>query len=111
MKPRQLSSLFSVSEQIFPSDLQDLAAMGFKSVICNRPDGEASDQPAFQLIEAAAKAAGLAAAYLPVTPGSITAIDVEQFDALLKELPTPILAYCRSGSRSTSLYNLAQQLP
>ena len=54
----------SVSPQILPEDIAAIAAAGFRSVMCNRPDGEAADQPAFAEIEAAARAAGLEAAYL-----------------------------------------------
>ncbi len=111
MHPKQLSSVLSVSEQITPSDLQEIASKGFKSVICNRPDGESGDQPAFKVIEAAAKSAGLKAAFLPVISGRVTQAEAQQFGALLEELPKPILAYCRSGARSSTLFNMAQSLP
>lgn len=111
MKIKQLTDLVSVSEQILPGEISKLAAQGFKSMICNRPDGEGGDQPAFATIKAAAEAAGLKAAYLPVVSGQVTEVDAVQFDALLEDLPKPILAYCRSGSRSSTLFAMAQRLP
>lgn len=111
MQPKQLSNIVSVSQQILPSDMADIASKGFKSIICNRPDGESADQPSFAAIKAAAASAGLQAAYLPVVSGRVTQAEAVEFDALLEELPRPILAYCRSGSRSSTLFSMAQSLP
>jgi len=103
-----LNDRLSVSPQIALSDLPALAQAGFRSVICNRPDGESPDQPAFAVVQAAAEAAGLQAAWLPVTPGCLTPPHVEAFEQLLQQLPGPVLAYCRTGMRSASLWNLLQ---
>lgn len=108
MTAKPISPALSVSEQILPQDIAALAAAGFRSVICNRPDGEGPDQPAFAQIEAAAKAAGLQAVYLPIIPGKIGDADVLAFGTLMDELPKPVLAYCRTGTRSTSLWSLLQ---
>ena len=61
---KAINAGLSVSPQVLPEDISAIAAAGFRSVMCNRPDGEAADQPAFAEIEAAAHAAGLEAAYL-----------------------------------------------
>jgi sulfide:quinone oxidoreductase len=61
---KAINAGLSVSPQVLPEDISAIAAAGFRSVMCNRPDGEAADQPAFAEIEAAARAAGLEAAYL-----------------------------------------------
>ena len=104
----QLGAGFFVTPQV------DVAAMawaqqnGFLSVINNRPDFESGpDQPTSAEIEAAALAAGLRYAHLPVAPGMQTAEEIARFGQLLTELPKPILAFCRSGTRSGKLYRAA----
>lgn len=99
----------SVSAQIRPEDISEIVAVGFKSIICNRPDGESADQPPFALIEAAATTAGVPIRNIPVVSGGLTMDDVAAMQAALAELPKPIFAYCRSGARSGNLYNLALQ--
>ncbi|TDL91269.1 bifunctional protein tyrosine phosphatase family protein/NAD(P)/FAD-dependent oxidoreductase [Meridianimarinicoccus aquatilis] len=106
MDPKPISPELSVSPQIAPEDIAQLAADGYRAIICNRPDGEGADQPTFDEIEAAAKAAGLEARYLPITQGKVSDEDAAAFDRLSKELPGPVLAYCRSGMRSATLWSL-----
>jgi uncharacterized protein (TIGR01244 family) len=102
---------FAVSPQIAVEDVPEIAAAGFKSIIINRPDFEGGpDQPASADVIEAATAAGVRPEYLPVISGAMTREDVVQFAALLKELPAPVLAYCRSGTRSTNLYQAAAGL-
>ncbi len=103
-----LSPDFAVAAQITPADLPAIASQGFRSVICNRPDGEEAGQPGFALIEKAAQAAGVQAVYLPIVPGRMTQADVDQLESLLQTLPKPVLAYCRSGSRSGVLWQQCQ---
>jgi len=101
---------FSSADQIAPEDLPTLAEAGYRSIVCNRPDHEGGTaQPSSDALRAAAAQLGLQFAYLPVKPGRITAADAAAFAGLLAELPAPVLAYCRSGTRSTSLYRLARQ--
>lgn len=95
----------AASRQITPADLKAIRSAGFRSVICNRPDGESADQPAFEEIAAAARELGLEARYLPVVPNQIGAAEVDAFGALVDTLPKPILAYCRSGNRAAMLWN------
>ena len=102
---QRLSAALCVAPQLEAADMAWAAQAGFKSVINNRPDFEAGpDQPTHAQIAAAAEAAGLSYAFLPVDPGVQTADEVARFKALLAELPTPILAFCRSGTRSGKLY-------
>mgnify|MGYP001028707061 CR=1 FL=1 len=108
MNTKQLTAQLSVCAQVSPADVPDIAAAGFKSIICNRPDGEAADQPSFREVEQQAQAAGLEIRYLPVTPGRVSDEQAAQFDQLLDVLPKPILAYCRSGMRSTTLWGLSR---
>ena len=106
----RISNDFSTSPQLQPEQLAGLAARGFKSVINNRPDGEGgSEQPTSAAIERAAASAGLEYAYLPVVSGKITTGEVETFSRLLKQLPKPILAFCRSGTRAGILYKMANE--
>ncbi len=100
---------FSTAPQIQPSDLQQLAAQGIKTVINNRPDGEGgAEQPSSAQIEAAARAAGLHYFHLPVISGQITEPQARQFAELLAKSPKPVLAFCRSGARSQNLYRMAR---
>ncbi len=108
MQPKPISATLSVSPQIQPDDIAAIAAAGFRSIVCNRPDGEGADQPAFQEIAAAAQAAGLRTAYQPIVAGKVSDDDAVHFSALLDELPKPIFAYCRTGTRSATLWSLAE---
>ena len=109
MDIRPLSAEVSVCPQIAPQDIADLQSRGFRALIINRPDGEAADQPSYGQIEAEAARLGLQTRYLPVVPGRITEDDVEAFGAALRELPSPVLACCRTGTRSACLWALSQK--
>lgn len=106
MDLKKITEKTAVSPQITPQDMAAIKEAGFRAIICNRPDGEGVDQPSFEEIEAAAKKIGLAAAYVPVTSGKVRDEDVESFGAALKDLPRPVLAYCRTGTRSATLWSL-----
>lgn len=108
MPARALTDQLSVSPQIQPDELPQLARQGFRTLICNRPDGESADQPGHQALAEAAAGLGLRLHYLPVTPGQLDAASVAGFGKLLAEEPGPILAYCRTGTRSTMLWALSQ---
>lgn len=107
-EPRKLSDEYTVSGQITPDDVQEIASRGYRSIMCNRPDGESPDQPDFAEIEAAAREAGLEVAFLPVVSGQITDEDVEAFRKRIAELPKPVFAYCRSGGRCQNLWMLSR---
>ena len=103
-----LSVDLSVAPQLTPHDMAWVAQSGFKSVINNRPDfEEGAHQPTSAMLENAALSAGLKYAYLPVAPGLQSAQEVASFASLLESLPKPILAFCRSGTRSGKLYRAA----
>ena len=97
--------------QLTPEAMAAAAQAGFKAVINNRPDMEGGpDQPISAAIEAAAKAAGLEYAYLPVNGGYQSPEEIARCAELLKSLPRPLLMFCRSGARSTKLFMQAQSL-
>jgi uncharacterized protein (TIGR01244 family) len=88
--------------------MAEAARAGFRSVINNRPDFEhGPQQPTNAAIEAAAKAVGLEYRFLPVDGAYQSPEQIAAFAQLLQELPRPILAFCRSGARSTRLYRAA----
>ena len=107
MDIKKLNATISVSPQIAASDISAIAVAGFRSIICNRPDGEASDQPGFREIEIAAVQAGLQIHYLPAESGKVTDAQGIEFGRLMDELPKPVLAYCRTGMRSTTMWALS----
>lgn len=100
-----------VAPQLDAASMAEVAAAGFKSVVNNRPDFEAGpEQPTHASIEAAARAAGLEYAFLPVDPAFQTPEEIARFAALLQSMPRPMLAFCRSGTRSGRLYTAAAAL-
>lgn len=108
MEIKTINAEISVAPQITPDEVQQLADQGFRALICNRPDGEAADQPNFSEIEVAAKKAGLEIRNLPIVSGKVSDQDAADFGAAMQELPRPILAYCRTGTRSATLWSLSQ---
>src|SRR6056297_2779656 len=108
MQFNKVTDALSVSPQISAGDMAAIRDAGYRAIICNRPDGEGADQPTFDEIEAAAKAAGLKVRYQPITSGMVRDEDAEAFGAALMELPGPVLAYCRTGTRSATLWSLSQ---
>lgn len=98
-----------VAPQLTPEAMAEAAALGFKSVINNRPDFEhGPDQASNAQMEAAARAAGLEYRFLPVDGGYQSPEEIAAFAQLLTDLPRPLLAFCRSGARSTRLFMAAQ---
>ncbi|MCW8844015.1 MAG: bifunctional protein tyrosine phosphatase family protein/NAD(P)/FAD-dependent oxidoreductase, partial [Rhodobacteraceae bacterium] len=108
MDARKITDQVSVAPQITAQDVQTIKARGFRAIICNRPDGEGADQPAFDEIEQLARQEGLTCRYLPVVSGKVTDQDAEDFAAALMELPGPVLAYCRTGTRCATLWSLSK---
>jgi uncharacterized protein (TIGR01244 family) len=97
-----------VAPQLQPESMAEAARAGFRSIVNNRPDHEGGpDQPTSAQIEAAARAAGLEYRHLPVAGGYQSPEEIAAFAALLAELPRPLLAFCRSGARSTRLFTAA----
>jgi sulfide:quinone oxidoreductase len=106
MNIRKITDELSVSPQISVSDVAGIAVAGFRAVICNRPDGESADQPPSDDVAAAVKASGMEWRMQPVS--QVNRADVDAFGKLLAELPKPVLAFCRSGTRCTALWSLSE---
>lgn len=106
--PKKLTDTLFVAEQLQPQDMAELARAGFKMVINNRPDGEGDDQPSSAEMAAAAEAAGLEYAHQPVVGSNISDTDIDGFDAIVSLAETPVLAFCRTGTRCTTLWALSQ---
>ncbi|EAQ99121.1 bifunctional protein tyrosine phosphatase family protein/NAD(P)/FAD-dependent oxidoreductase [Congregibacter litoralis] len=104
-----VSESFSVSTQVTAADIPTLVEAGVKSLICNRPDGEANDQPTITEIRTAAEGAGLKIAYVPIVSGKFTPADVADFSSALSQMEAPVHAFCRTGTRSITLWSLHQR--
>jgi sulfide:quinone oxidoreductase len=104
----KINEKFSVSAQISPDDIKSVADAGFKTIICNRPDGEDLDQADIAVIKNAATRYGIDVVYIPVVHTTICVDDVRQFSATWDTCGKPVLAYCRSGLRSMTLWTLMQ---
>ncbi|MBY8823381.1 bifunctional protein tyrosine phosphatase family protein/NAD(P)/FAD-dependent oxidoreductase [Sphingomonas colocasiae] len=104
MDIKPLNRDFAVSPQIDLADIPAIAAHGYKAIICNRPDDEEPGQIAAEALRESAERLGLSFAYIPAVSGAITDANVEAMADALAHLPQPVLAFCRSGARSTKLY-------
>lgn len=104
---RHIDETFAVAPQIAPEDLPAICAAGFALVINNRPDGEAPGQPAAAEIEAACAAAGLAYLAVPVDHRGFRLDQVTATVDAISSAGGPVLAFCRSGTRSCHLWALA----
>lgn len=104
MNIKPVTSDFAASSQILVSDLPALKAQGFRSIICSRPDDEDPGQPSFAEIAAAAATLGIEARHIPVRPDAIGPTEVAAFGKAIKELPGPVLGYCRSGGRAVAMW-------
>ena len=105
---RKLSDQFYASPQITPQEVSEAAAMGIALIVNNRPDGEAADQPPGSDIEAATRAAGMDYLAIPIGGSGFSEPQVEALQDALASAQGPVLGYCRSGTRSTLLWSLAQ---
>lgn len=108
MDIKRLTDQISVGQQIVANDLTELRDKGFRAVVCNRPDGEGGDQPTFQELANEAERLGLEMRYLPVVGGKVSDSDAAEFGAVMAQLPKPVFAYCRTGTRSTTLWSLSE---
>jgi uncharacterized protein (TIGR01244 family) len=106
---RKVNEDFSVAPQIRPSDMEQAAANGFVLVINNRPDGEEPGQPANADMEAAARRCGLDYVHIPVVGGP-TPEQVEAVRAAVADADGPVLAFCRSGTRSIVTWSIGQAI-
>lgn len=108
MQLKQVNTEFWVADQITTQDIELIAARGIKTIFCNRPDGEGPDQPNVAEIEQALQPYGIQIQYLPVVSGKVTDEQAEEFKQLYLQAQKPLLAYCRSGTRSITLWALSQ---
>jgi uncharacterized protein (TIGR01244 family) len=104
----RLTDRVAVAPQIRPEDCPSIAAQGFTAIINNRPDGETGDQPEGRAVKAAAEAAGLRYAAIPIDHSGFSMPQIEAMIAALDAAPGPVLAFCRSGTRSCNLWALAE---
>jgi uncharacterized protein (TIGR01244 family) len=104
---RRIDDRISVAPQITPWDVSEIARAGFVAIVNNRPDDEEPGQPEGAEIRAAAEAAGLAYTEIPITHAGFSHPQVEAMVAALDAANGPVLAYCRSGTRSCNLWALA----
>ena len=107
MELKPLTDGLSVTPQVRVEDVPKLARLGFRSLMGNRPEGETPDQPAWEELAAEARRHGLEARQIPVVPGKIGDADVSAFRQALEDMPGPIAAFCRTGTRSAMLWALA----
>jgi uncharacterized protein (TIGR01244 family) len=110
MSIRTIAENFHVTGQIAPAGMKDIAGLGYRTVICMRPDRESANQPAFADMAAAAGAEGIEAFYIPVVPGAITAEQVGELKKIIDTRPGPLLAYCASGNRCAAAYEMAKRV-
>ena len=103
-----LSDDLYVAAQLQAADVAELAGLGVKHLICNRPDHEEMGQLNLADIEAIAAEHGMDVAYVPITMNSLSMDDVEAFGAWYAQDSAPKAAYCRSGTRSSLLWALSQ---
>ena len=104
MTAYRLSEKCAVSSQIRPSDVADIAAGGFTTIVCNRPDNEEFGQPAASDVAAECEAHGIAFHLLPIDRNGLTMEMVEKFQQVVSESEGPVFLYCRSGQRSSVLW-------
>ena len=108
MDIRRLTDTISVAPQIEPEDLRAIADLGFVAVIDNRPDDEVGPGHSSERMGQLAADAGLRFVYVPVHPGQFSTALIDAFAAALAEAEGPVLAYCRSGTRSATVWALSE---
>lgn len=108
MELKRINESVSVAGQILPSDIDAIKAAGFTTIVNNRPDGEAPDQPTNAEIQAAAEMAGLVYHFIPMGREGVSADMVANTLAALEQSSGAVLCFCRTGTRSTTLWSLSQ---
>lgn len=103
-----LTSGLSVTGRLERADIEGLARAGVRAIINNRPDGEDPGQLAAAEARRIAEALGLAYHHIPITAATLSRADVDAFAATLRDAPAPVVAHCRSGTRSTLLWALTR---
>ncbi len=106
LNPRTITSAYAVHGQLQPEDMSEVCALGYSSIINNRPDGEEPGQPESLVLAKAANAVGLQYVHIPVT-GPVTDLQRDAMRQALASLTPPVLGFCRSGARSVHIWELA----
>ncbi|WP_201594273.1 TIGR01244 family sulfur transferase [Psychrobacter fulvigenes] len=105
-----MSHQVSIVGQITPDQVPVIAENGFKTIINNRPDGEEPGQPTSADIAAAAKKAGVAYKEISFAGSDLNQTHVEDFADFFNQAEQPVLIFCRSGARSTGIYEAAKKM-
>jgi sulfide:quinone oxidoreductase len=105
---RRLSAALCVSPQIDEADVAKLGALGFSTIINNRPDGEGSGQSPSAALAEAAQRHGIVYRHIPIVPGNIRDEDAALFERAIEDSPGPVIAFCRTGTRSATLWALCE---
>jgi len=108
MKSAKINNELTVSDQITIEDLKEIQALGYKTIFCNRPDQESEGQLAFSAIEKEAHSLGIKTIHQPVIGGQISDNDIAQFGSYFEKAQKPVFAYCRTGTRCSTLWALSQ---
>ena len=103
-----LTPRYAVTPQIDAADMTEIAAAGFTTVICNRPDDEVGPEQASDTMRRAAEAAGLRYEVLPLVQETLTPDNAARQRGIIEDADGPVLAYCRSGTRCTVIWALGQ---
>ena len=109
MRVLELAPQVYVTGQIFEHDLKLIAEQGIKSIMSNRPDGEAAGQPPNADLARVAEELGIKYEYVPVVSGRVTPQNVADFRKAVDSLDRPMLIFCRTGARSTALWEMTEE--
>lgn len=107
MDIRQITPDYAVSPQIDPGDMPAIAAAGFTTIICNRPDAEVPPSHQSAVMAGAAHTAGLTFVEIPVTHQGLNMQMIDAQKQAMNDSTGPVLAYCASGTRSSIVWSLA----
>lgn len=110
MRVLELGPQVYVSGQLFEHDVRLMAKQGVRSIMNNRPDGESLGQPLSADLAKIAEELGMTFVHVPIDPRSINRKDVEEFAKACDELERPLLIFCRSGARSTTVWEMAEKI-
>ena len=109
MRIVQLSDNYSVTMQIDPDDVDVFAHDGFRTIVCNRPDGEEYGQPSSASVQEACEKHGIAFHMIPMQGSAVSPEALRQFLDVMENADGPVLGYCRTGTRSAILWQVASQ--
>lgn len=104
----QLAPGLTAAGALSAADIDALAASGVKTIVNNRPDGEDPGQLPADEARRLCEAYGIAYHHIPFVAATLTQADIDAFDAVLKSTTGPVVAHCRSGTRSTMIWALTR---